>query len=231
MPSFVKALNSQVGRKAITAISGIALMLFLVSHLAGNLTLFGATDAFNIYTRTLENMGWLLYLAEAGLLFLFLYHAIIGISIWRNRRAARGSKYAKYESKGKPSHYNLASRSMALTGVIILVFLVIHLWSFKFGATETIMIDGEPARDLKKLVVEKFTTPSYAFGYTAVLLIFILHLAHGFWSSFTTLGMRHGNFSHKMQLVAYGFAILLMLGFIFIPLYIYFTGGVGSLIK
>lgn len=231
MPSFVKALNSQVGRKFVTAITGIALMLFLIGHLAGNLAVFGSPDAFNYYTLKLESLGWLLYLVEAVLLFLFLYHAVLGISIWLRRRKTRQTDYARYESKGNPSHYNLASRSMAITGVIIFIFLIIHLWSFKFGATETIMLDGEPARDLRKLVLEKFQTPQYAFGYTAVLLIFILHLSHGFWSSFTSLGLQHSSFSKKLQTFAYGFAILLMLGFIFIPLYIYFTGGEGSLIS
>lgn len=231
MPSIIKALNSQVGRKWVTAITGIVWMLFLIGHLAGNLTIFGSSEAFNRYTLQLESFGWLLYLVEAVLLFFFLYHAILGISIWLKRRKTRQTRYARYQSKGKPSHYNMASRSMAITGVIMFVFLIIHLWSFKFGATDPVMIDGEQARDLRKLVIEKFQTPAYAFGYTAVLLVFILHLSHGFWSSFTTLGMRHGPFSEKMKTIGYGFAILLMLGFIFIPLYIYFTGGNGSLIR
>lgn len=231
MPSFVKALNSQVGRKIVTAVTGIALLLFLVSHLLGNLTIFGAPDAFNYYTLKLEGMGWLLYLAEAILLFLFLYHTILGISIWQKRRKARNVPYAEYKTKGAPSHYSLASRSMIYTGIIIFVFLIIHLWSFKFGATETVMIDGEQARDLRKLVIEKFQTPQYTFGYTIVLLIFILHLSHGFWSALTSLGMHHNSFSKKFQVFAYAFAILLMLGFSFIPLYIYFTGGQGALIS
>jgi succinate dehydrogenase / fumarate reductase cytochrome b subunit len=85
MPSLIKALNSQVGRKIVTAITGIGLMLFLISHLAGNLTIFGDSEAFNIYTYTLESLGPLLYIAEAGLAFFFLYHAIMGISIWRQK--------------------------------------------------------------------------------------------------------------------------------------------------
>lgn len=230
MPSLIKALRSQVGRKFMTAITGIGLMLFLVAHLLGNFTIFGDVQAFNKYTLALESLGPLLYVVEAGLAFFFLYHTILGVSIWLKRRKARPEGYEVYRTKGGPSHQSLASRSMVYTGIVILVFLVIHIANFKFGDTSTVMIDGEPARDLRALVISKFSEPLYAFGYTAVLGLIIVHLSHGFWSAFTSLGMKHNQFSEKMQVAAYAFAILLMAGFIFIPLYIYFTGGQGSLI-
>lgn len=230
MPSFVKALNSQVGRKVMTAITGLLLLLFLISHLIGNLTIFGGPESFNLYTLKLEGMGVLLYIAEAGLAFIFIYHAILGFSIWWRKRKSRPQQYDTYQTKGGPSHLNMASKSMIYTGIIILVFLIIHLGTFKFGATDPVMIGEEEARDLRALVIEKFSTPAYALGYTAVLLLFILHLSHGFWSAFTSLGMKDSNLSLKIKMVSYALAILLMLGFIFIPLYIYFTGGQGGLI-
>ncbi|WP_018127849.1 succinate dehydrogenase cytochrome b subunit [Balneola vulgaris] len=232
MPSLLKAINSQVGRKIMTGITGIGLMLFLVGHIVGNLSIFGSPDAFNIYTKTLEDLGPLLYVIEAGLAFFFLYHTILGISIWLNRRKARPEGYKKYQTKGGASHQSLASRSMIYTGIITLVFLVFHIWTFKFGDTEMVQLStGEMGRDLRALVIEKFTEPLYAFGYTFVLSLLILHLSHGFWSAFTSLTMKNGKGSKKVQLAAYGFAIVIMLAFIFIPLYIYFTGGEGSLIS
>ena len=75
MPTIIKALQSQVGRKLMTGITGIALMLFLVVHLAGNYAIFASAEAFNIYTKKLESLGILLYIAEAGLLFFVLYHS------------------------------------------------------------------------------------------------------------------------------------------------------------
>ncbi|MBD3616448.1 MAG: succinate dehydrogenase cytochrome b subunit [Gracilimonas sp.] len=230
MPSFIKALNSQVGRKIMTGITGIGLMLFLIGHLAGNLTIFAESDAFNIYTYTLESLGPLLYVIEAGLVFFFLYHAILGISIWRQRKKARPEGYDTYQTKGGPSHQTLASKSMIYTGIIILVFLVLHILHFKFGATDMTMVDGTEMRDLRALVIAEFTNPLVTFGYIAVLSLVILHLAHGAWSAFTSLGMKHGETSKKVQIGAYVFAIVLMLGFIFIPLYIFLTGGEGSLI-
>ena len=82
MPSLLKAMKSQVGRKIMTGITGIGLMLFLISHLIGNFSIFGGKDAFNLYTKTLENLGPFLYVIEAGLAFFFIYHTILGVSIF-----------------------------------------------------------------------------------------------------------------------------------------------------
>lgn len=231
MPSILKAINSQVGRKIITGITGIGLILFLITHLAGNLTIFGTSTAFNEYVEALQSLGVFLYVAEAGLATLFLYHAILGISIWLNRRKARPDKYAVYASKNGPSHQSLASKSMIYTGIIILIFLVVHIVHFKFGAYYSTVVDGTEIRDLRKLVIESFVRPLDTFAYVFVLLLVVLHLSHGFWSAFTSLGMHHNNTSKKVQMAAYGFAIVLMLAFMFIPLYIFFTGGQGSLIS
>lgn len=230
MPSFLQALQSQVGRKILTGVTGIGLILFIIGHLLGNLTLFGEAQAFNEYTYVLESMGWLLYLIEGVLAVGFLLHAWLGISIWLKRRKARPEGYEEYRSKGGPSHRTWASRSMIFTGIVLLVFLVIHLDSFKFAETGTVMIDGEQARDLKSLVVEKFQSPLYAFGYTFVMVLLGFHLGHGFWSAFTSLTMKHKKFSGIIYTIGIVFAILMATGFIFIPLYIYFTGGQGVLL-
>ncbi|MCG8373156.1 MAG: succinate dehydrogenase cytochrome b subunit [Balneolales bacterium] len=216
----------------MTGITGIGLMLFLIGHLGGNLTIFGSADAFNIYTHKLISLGPILYVIEAGLAFFFLYHSILGISIWWNRRKARPEGYKKYKTRGGASHQSLASRSMIYSGSIILIFLVWHIIHFKFGAEYTTTIEGiGEARDLRKLVIEEFQKAWVVAVYVFVLLLAILHLSHGFWSAFTSLGMKHGNTSKRVQTAAYAFGIVLMLGFIFIPLYIFFTGGEGSLIS
>lgn len=231
MPSLKNALTSQVGRKLMTGITGIGLMLFLVGHIVGNLSIFGAPDAFNLYTKTLTDLGPLLYVIEAGLAFFFLYHTILGVSIWLKKKKARPSKYHTYQTKGGPSHQSLASKSMVYTGAIILIFVVLHIIHFKFGAEYMTMIDGMQVRDLKKLVLEEFQKTWVVIGYVAVLGLMVLHLSHGFWSAFTSLSMKNKATSKRMQMGAYGFAIIIMLLFIFIPVYIYLTGGQGSLIS
>lgn len=233
MPSFLEALKSQIGRKILTGITGVGLIIFIIGHLVGNLTLFGDAQAFNEYTYALESLGVLLYIVEAGLVFFFLLHAYIGISIWWNRRKARPEGYKKYQSKGGPSHQTWASRSMIFTGIVLLVFLVIHIDTFKFGETEMIALqgmDGQNARDLKALVIDTFKDPLYAFGYTFVMILLGVHLKHGFWSAFTSLTMKHKKYSAVIYTIGIAFAILMAVGFLFIPLYIYFTGGQGALI-
>lgn len=81
-PSLWQALQSQVGRKVLNAVTGIGLIIFIILHFAGNLTLFGSADAFNRYTLQLENLGWLLYTLEFFLALTFILHAAVGISIW-----------------------------------------------------------------------------------------------------------------------------------------------------
>lgn len=232
MPSFLDALKSQVGRKILTAITGIGLIIFIIFHLIGNLALFGGVHTFNEYTFTLEGLGWFLYVLEALLAIAFLLHAYIGISIWWNRRKARPKGYKKYQSKGGPSHMTWASRSMIFTGIVLFVFLVIHLDTFKFADTEMITLPGgNEARDLKALVIDTFQDPLYAYGYTAVMILLGFHLGHGFWSAFTSLTMKHNKYSKVIYITGIIFAILMAVGFLFIPLYIYFTGGQGALIS
>jgi succinate dehydrogenase / fumarate reductase cytochrome b subunit len=92
-------------------------------------------------------------------------------------------------------------------------------------------MDVQNARDLKSLVIDKFTSPLYAFGYTFVMLLLGFHLKHGFWSAFTSLTMKHKKYSTVIYTVGIVFAVLMAIGFIFIPLYIYFTGGQGALLS
>jgi succinate dehydrogenase / fumarate reductase cytochrome b subunit len=121
---------------------------------------------------------------------------------------------------------------MIYTGTIILVFLVLHIIHFKFGADYSITLEsGKEVRDLRKLVLEEFQKPGIVAAYVGVLALAIFHLSHGFWSAFTSLGMKHGETSKKVQTAAYAFALVIMLAFIFIPLYIFITGGQGSLIS
>lgn len=230
-PTFWQALQSQVGRKVLNAVTGIGLVVFIILHLAGNLTLFGSAEAFNRYTLQLESLGWLLYILEFFLALTFILHAAVGISIWRKRRRARPKHYKKYQSRGEPSHMTWYSRSMIFSGIVLLTFLVVHLNDFKFAETDTIMIDGEQARDLKSVVVDTFVNPWYTFGYSFVMAFLGAHLAHGIWSSFTSLSLKRTTFSDKLYTVGVILAILLALGFMFIPLYIYFTGGEGALLS
>jgi succinate dehydrogenase / fumarate reductase, cytochrome b subunit len=232
MPSLIEAAQSQVGRKILTGLTGVLLLFFILFHLAGNLTIFGDAEAMNRYSMVLHNLGWPLWIARIGLVVIFGLHAYIGISIWFKKRKARPENYSVYSSKGGPSKQSLSSRSMAFTGIILLIFLVFHINTFALGDTETVTLsDGQQASDLKTLVIDTFQNPLYAFGYTFVMILLGAHLGHGIWSAFTSLTMKSKKWSKAIYSIGVVLAVILAVGFIFIPLYIYFTSGSGTLIS
>jgi len=179
----------------------------------------------NRYSMFLHSLGPLLWVARIGLLVVFTIHAWIGISIWINKRRARPQKYEVYSSKGGPSRQSLSSRSMAFTGVVLLIFVVIHINTFALGDTGTVMIDGQQTHDIKSLVIETYQNPGYAFGYAFVMLLLGAHLGHGIWSAFTSLSLKSKKVSAMLYSLGVVFAILMAVGFLFIPIYIYFGGG------
>lgn len=226
MPNLLQAATSQVGRKFLTGLTGVFLVLFIIFHLGGNLAIFGEPDAMNRYSMTLHELGPLLWFARIGLLAVFLIHAWIGISIWLKKRKARPNKYEVYSSKGGPSKQSLSSRSMAFTGIVLFIFVILHVNTFALGDTGTVMIDGKETHDIKTLVIDTFqNSAGYAFGYAFVMLLLGTHLGHGIWSAFTSLGMKSKKLSAAMYTIGGILAVVFAVGFLFIPLYIYFGGG------
>ncbi len=216
--------SSPVGRKLTTGITGVALVLFVFFHMMGNLSYFAIEpDAYNLYSNFLLSLGPLLYVVELFLLAFFIFHVTMGISIWLRSRKARKASYGKYETKGQPSLQGVSSRSMAITGLVLLVFVVIHLASFKFGPYYETTIAGESVRDLRRLLEENFAKPTYAFGYTAVMLVLALHLRHGIWSSLQSLGAMKPKLTPLIYGIGTIIGLLIAIGFLVLPLYIYFT--------
>lgn len=223
-------LNSPIGKKLVTGVTGLGLTFFVLMHMFGNLSMFSGDDAYNLYTHSLAKLGPLLYAVEIGLLVFFLLHARTGIMIWQGKRKARPQGYDVYKSAGRPSMQSSSSRSMAITGLILLAFLVFHLISFKFGpggpgngdAAYLTTIDGVEMRDLAKLVREKFATTWYTFGYTAIMLLLIVHLRHGVWSALQSLGAMRPSLSPLVYTIGGLIGLGIGLGFIAMPLALFF---------
>jgi len=223
-------LNSPIGKKLITGITGLGLTIFVLMHMIGNLSMFSGDDAYNQYAHLLASLGPLLYAIEAGLVLFFLAHAVNGIKIWMGKRKARPQGYKVYKSAGKPSMQSSSSRSMIITGIILLVFTVFHLISFKFGpggpgnadAAYLTVIDGVEMRDLAQLVREKFATTWYTFGYTAIMLLLVVHLRHGVWSALQSLGAMRPSLSPVIYSLGGLIGLGIGLGFIVMPLALFF---------
>lgn len=208
--------------------SGLALVGFLITHLAGNLLLFiPGGVAFNEYCQKLASFGPLLYVAEAGLAFVFVLHAVMAIRLKLENLSARGGKYQGLKSKGGPSRWNFASVNMAVTGIILLVFLILHVKQFKFGPSiaqgYVTQVKGTLDRDLYRLVVETFKDPIQVWLYVGVMLLLGAHLRHGFWSAFQSLGLMRPRFSSAIMVMGILIALIMAFGFLGIPLYIHYA--------
>lgn len=200
-------------------------MLFLIVHLGGNLTMFISADLFNSYAHHLEALGPLLYVAEAGLLAIFLFHVVSAFQVVAEKKRARPDGYEVTASKKGPSKMTVASKSMIYTGIILLIFIPAHIWMFKFNAGNAfdyVDIHGKDMKDLFQVVANAFSNPFVAFGYAAVMLLLGLHLRHGFWSSLQSLGAMSPKLSPLIYTVGLIFAILVAGGFLILPLYMYF---------
>ena len=224
---FFQALASPVGRKVLTGLTGLGLVLFVIVHMLGNLTYLQGGDAYNLYAHKLASYGVLLYILEVGLAAFFALHACIGISIYLRKRRARGGHYARYKTAGKPSLQTFASRTMIVSGIVLLVFLVLHLIHFKFGPGMAegyvATIEGEQIRDLRRLMTEQFRSPLYAFGYPAVIILLGFHLRHGFWSALQSLSLTSPRLSSILYPAGALLGIVVGAGFIIVPLWIYFS--------
>lgn len=223
------ALRSSVGKKAVMAVTGIALMLFLVVHLGGNLTLFACDGGrlFNAYAHHLESLGPLLVVAEAGLLAIFLFHVVSAFTVYVEKVRARPDGYAVVDTKGGPSRKTLASRSMIVTGVLLLLFIPLHVWMFKFnqGRGFTVMdVHGKDVKDLYLVVLYAFKEPAKAWSYAVVMFLLGFHLRHGFWSSLQSLGAMSPRLSPAIYSLGLVFALLMAGGFLVLPLYLLYFG-------
>lgn len=222
-----EALNSPVGRKFVMSISGIALVLFVIVHLLGNLTLYipDGGETFNQYAAGFEAMGPMLYVIELGLLAVIVLHISYGIITAIKNRKARPEPYDEsVESKGGPSNLSLASKNMIVSGVALGFFLIVHVWHFRIRK----MFVGEKAEetghtDLYAMVHDAFSDPFWVAFYVGAMVFLGFHLRHGFWSAMQSLGAMKPEWSKAIYALGFFVAVVLAVGFLGIPLYIYFV--------
>jgi len=204
-----KLFTGSVGKKFGMALTGLALYVFLAGHLAGNLLLLKKDGGaqFNAYSEYLLRHP-LLVPVEIGLVAIFLLHVWLAISVSRDNRRARPQGYQVERASGGR---NLASRTMLYSGLLIFVFLIVHIVNFKYGDR------GEGT--LYDLVVGSFKTPLYAGGYVLAMILLGFHLWHSFQSAFQTLGIA---LSPRLRSASILVCLVLAGGFGVIPLWIFF---------
>ena len=198
-------LSSPIGKKMGMALTGLILYGFLVGHLTGNLLLLkdDGGRSFNAYSDFLINHP-LLIPAEIFLVVVFALHLFLAISVTRDNRRARTVGYQTTQSVGGRS---FASHTMIYSGVVILVFLVLHLKTFKYGDKPSGLYD---------LVLATFQQTGYLIWYAVAMLVLGFHLWHAFHSAFQTLSIR----SDKIKSLGLVLCLVLALGFGFLPVYV-----------
>jgi succinate dehydrogenase / fumarate reductase, cytochrome b subunit len=216
-------IRSSIGRKHLVAITGLLLCGFLVGHVSGNFLLLVGPDAFNLYGYRLFQLGALLYVIEAGLAFVFLAHLGLAIKLNLENRAARGAQgYHLKKRTGRGTTF--MSATMPYTGLVLLVFIILHLMNLKFGPHYTTTVDGIEMRDLYRVTMEYFQSPVNVAWYVFAMICAAMHTAHGVASAFQSMGWNHGKYYSKVKYLSYGYALFVGGGFAFLSVWAYFKG-------
>jgi succinate dehydrogenase / fumarate reductase cytochrome b subunit len=192
-----RVIASTVGGKLIVALSGLGLTGFVIVHMIGNLQIFAGRDAINTYAQFLKDHGGLLWFVRVSLLTIFLLHVIWAVRLKLKAKAARPVPYV-YEDTVQAS---LASRTMLLSGLVILFFILFHLAHYTLGWIKPAEVapgvhvnylslrDPLGRHDVYNMMVFGFREPIVAILYLAAQVFLLLHLSHGVQSAFQSLGI------------------------------------------
>ena len=206
-------LGSSIGKKLLMALTGSCFIGFLSAHLAGNLTLYGGRDMFNSYAEHLHELGPLVTLAEWVLLTLALVHITTGTILFFQNFMARPQRYHMNKWAGGRT---ISSASMPYTGFVIVAFVIFHLLNFHFVDKSTTTI--------YEIVVSAFQSIAYVILYIAAMVIVGLHIRHGFWSLFQTLGVNHPKYMPLIMGASIILCLIFGFGFGYLPIYLSVSG-------
>jgi succinate dehydrogenase / fumarate reductase, cytochrome b subunit len=221
---------SSIGKKLIVALTGLALVIFVLGHMIGNLLIFAGQDAINEYGHMLHTMGHggLIWVARLGLLAAVGLHVAATIQLTRENREARKDGYGKEATRVATP----ASRIMIYSGSTILAFLIYHLLHFtvrvgnEYDNPElyTAMLDGEKVHNVYKMVIDGFSWAPASVFYIVAVVLLCNHLSHGFSSLFQTLGLATNKTWPLIQKAGHAFALLILVGNCSIPVAIWLFG-------
>lgn len=217
--------RSSIGKKIVVALTGLAMMGFLVGHLTGNLLVFKGPDAINGYAHWLHTLGWLLWAARLGLLAAVVVHIVATVQLTLQNKAARPEPYG-FQATRRASK---SSRLMIWSGLTILCFLIYHLMHFTWGISNSYYEPGNPRYSLAtgdhnvyNMVIDGFRWIPASLFYILSMGLLCSHLGHGFSSVFQTLGLTTPKTRSTIDLAGNAFAGFIFLGNISIPLAVMF---------
>lgn len=219
-------LFSSIGKKTIVAVTGIVLVLFVIGHLVGNLSIFLGPHALNSYAMHLRDLGAFLWIVRIGLLAVVVLHIYFTMLVWKENLAARPQKYAVYA----PIRTTVFARTMRLSGLILLAFIIFHLAHFTLlvvnpgYANLHTEVDHRQVHDVYRMVILGFSNPFVAVFYIISMGLLAFHLSHGIASLFQTLGLSTDAMRKRYEAAARTAAFLFFVGYSAIPASVLFFG-------
>jgi succinate dehydrogenase / fumarate reductase cytochrome b subunit len=207
----IQASSTSVGKKQLMAITGLLFLLFLTTHLLGNLSIYGGPAAFVAYAEHLHALGKLLVAAEVGMALALIIHVGTALVLFFENRRARPVKYAMDKSGGGRT---FSSQTMPYTGLLILAFIGVHLATFSHHLVD------QTTRNIFQIATDVFAQKLFLAIYLIAMVIVALHVRHGLWSAFQTIGANHPKYMPFIQKLSIVFAVLVGIGFFSLPLVI-----------
>ena len=212
--------QASIGKKAVMAVTGVVLFGYLVGHLAGNMQVYLGAEQMDRYATFLHSMPVLLWGVRALLVACVVLHIMASLQLQKLKLDARPTGYVKKEA----IESSLASRSMIRSGAMIAAFVVYHVLDLTTGVAGAAQF--RELRAYENLVYSFRRLPVSAF-YIVGMILLGMHLYHGLWSIFQTVGFSHPRYSPMIKRASAWVAILMAAGFISIPIAV-LTGLVGA---
>lgn len=215
--------DTTIGKKMVMAVSGIVLFGFLIGHMLGNLQVFLGPKPFNEYSKFLHDTPSLLWGTRAALLLAAGLHIVSSIQLVRANAAARPVGY--HMKRNVVTSY--AARTMWVSGPLLLLYIIYHLAHLTFGVTqglgyEHLPLDANGLPNVYFNVVQSFKVPWCAAVYVVAQVLLSLHLYHGAWSMFQSLGLNHSRYNETLRSVASAIALATCAGFLAVPIGVFF---------
>jgi succinate dehydrogenase / fumarate reductase cytochrome b subunit len=203
-------LGSSVGKKLLMAVTGLGLIGFLAVHLLGNVMAFAGADAFNGYAAKLHSLQPYLTVFNIGLATLGLVHIVVGAILFFENLRARPTRYKIYQN---PGGRTIGSYTIPYTGILILIFVIVHLLKFTF-------VD-KSVTPIYQQMSATFANPLWVLMYVVAMVIVALHISHGFWSMFQTFGINHPRYMPLIMTLGLVVTFTFGIGFGILPIYLW----------
>lgn len=218
-----RIMGSSVGRKFAMALSGLFLITFLILHVSVNFVSVISADAYNEASHFMGTNPLVQFLMQPILAFGVIFHLGMGMRLELQNRAARPVKYA---SNNAAANSNWMSRNMIITGIMVLLFLLLHFYDFWIPELNTKFVQGDMSglnaagefRYFEELQ-HKFADPVRVGLYVLSFIFLGLHLMHGFQSAFQSAGFNHNRYTPMIKKLSNAFAVVVPLGFVIVAVF------------